>query len=95
MKTMLACLAISATLVGSAVAEISYDRKLEAAVKAQIAARIGDIRSGFDYGRHVEFVRLPDAIVTGSVMSGEQGVLAGARGSLTFPIERRATRRVF
>jgi hypothetical protein len=60
-------------LVGSASAEIRYDRKLEAAVKVRVAARIGDLRTGFDYLQPIEFVRLPepsaDLITTGSIAS--------------------------
>jgi hypothetical protein len=99
MKTMLACLAIYATLVGSALAEVRYDRKLEAAVKARVAAKIGDIRAGFDYGKAAQFVRTPDPMVTGSVVqersAENKSVLIDARGSLSFPIERRVSRRVF
>ena len=100
MKTILACAAISAALVCSAVAEGRYDRKLEAAVKAKVAEKIGDIRIGFDLRQRVEFIRLPDPITTGSVKPGYKAAdrVSASRATqpkLSLAVGRKATRRVF
>lgn len=77
MRTMLVCAAVAA-LATSAAAEIRYDRKLEAAVMQRVAARIGDIRGGFDPAAPVVFFRAADPIVTGSVSQEEWPSLRGA-----------------
>lgn len=43
----LVCAVLALALAGSATAEPRYDRKLEEAVMAIVAAKIGDIRGGF------------------------------------------------
>lgn len=43
----LVCAVLALALAGSATAEPRYDRKLEEAAMAIIAAKIGDIRGGF------------------------------------------------
>ncbi|WP_274629795.1 hypothetical protein [Arvimicrobium flavum] len=96
MKTMLACAALFAAFATSAVAEMRYDRKLEAAVKAKVAARIGAIRAGFDHGQAAVFLRLPEAEFPASVATAEpESIDSGAGGTLSLATERRATRRIF
>jgi hypothetical protein len=71
MKTMFACAAVIVALTGSAMAGGLYDKKLEAFVQAKVAAKIGDMRGGFDYGQKVQFLRTEhteiDGVTTGSV----------------------------
>ena len=55
-KTILAALAVAA----AASAGPSYDRNLERAVMAIVAAKIGDLRSGFDIGQKPIFVGAAD-----------------------------------
>jgi hypothetical protein len=43
----LVCAVLALALAGSATAEPRYDRKLEEAVMAIVAAKIGEIRGGF------------------------------------------------
>ncbi len=95
MKTMLASAALFAALATSAVAEMRYDRKLEAAVKAKVAARIGAIRVGFDHGQAAVFLRLPDPAFPASVTIAKPESDSGADGTLSLATERRATRRIF
>ena len=59
-KTILAALAVAA-LVQAASAGPTYDRNLERAVMAIVAAKIGDLRSGFDIGQKPVFVGATDA----------------------------------
>ena len=54
-KTILAALAVAASTSGAS-AGPSYDRNLERAVMAIVAAKIGDLRSGFDIGQKPVFV---------------------------------------
>ena len=58
-KTILAGLTVAAS-ISAASAEPSYDRNLERAVMAIVAAKIGDLRSGFDIGQKPAFVRATD-----------------------------------
>lgn len=98
MKTMLACAAALAALVASANAEMRYDRKLEAAIKAKVAENIGDLRNGFDHGDSVEFVQ-PDPLATVSTPPAKpadkpQSSSAQRRGALTLAVDRKP-RRMF
>ena len=54
-KTILAALAVAAS-ISAVSAGPSYDRNLERAVMAIVAAKIGDLRSGFDIGQKPVFV---------------------------------------
>ena len=58
-KTILAALAVAASTSGAS-AGPSYDRNLERAVMAIVAAKIGDLRSGFDIGQKPIFVGAAD-----------------------------------
>lgn len=58
-KTILAALAVAAS-TSLAPAGPSYDRNLERAVMAIVAAKIGDLRSGFDIGQKPVFVVATD-----------------------------------
>ena len=58
-KTILAGLTVAAS-ISAASAEPSYDRNLERAVMAIVAAKIGDLRSGFDIGQKPIFVGAAD-----------------------------------
>ncbi|MFU0506469.1 hypothetical protein [Pseudaminobacter sp. NGMCC 1.201702] len=66
MKTPLVGAAVLATLMAPAVAGPRYDVKLERAVMAIVAQRIGDIRGAFSYERQPEFVILPESASNGS-----------------------------
>jgi hypothetical protein len=66
MKAPLVGAAVLATLVAPAVAGPRYDAKLEKAVMAIVAQRIGDIRGAFSYERQPEFVVLPESESDGS-----------------------------
>ena len=61
MKTMLVCAISIAAPMAPAAAEPRYDRKLEAAAMERVAARIGDIRGGFDSGKSAMFIHAPEA----------------------------------
>ena len=58
-KTILAALAVAAS-TSATLAGPSYDRNLERAVMAIVAAKIGDLRSGFDIGQKPVFVGATD-----------------------------------
>lgn len=95
MKTMLACASVLAALVASAGAETRYDRKLEEAVKARVAEKIGEIRGTFDHGAGAVFVQ-PDPIVTGSVATLPMETPETPRqGSLTLAVDRAPSRGIF
>ena len=50
----LGCALAAIVLAGQATAQPRYDRKLEEAVMAIVAAKIGDIRGGFAFGAKPE-----------------------------------------
>jgi hypothetical protein len=60
----LVCAVLALALAGSATAEPRYDRKLEEAVMAIVAARIGDIRGGFALDAKPVMVIVQDDAVT-------------------------------
>ncbi|MEP9385751.1 hypothetical protein [Mesorhizobium sp. KR9-304] len=62
----LVCAASAIALVGPATAESRYDRKLEEAVIAIVAAKIGDIRGGFDFDSKPMMVVVQDDVVMGT-----------------------------
>ena len=99
MKTMLAGAIALAALVAPAHADVQYDRKLEAAIKAKVAETIGEIRGTFGHGDSAVFVQ-PDPLVTGAVASplsrtGFQPPAAGRRGALTLAVDRKRARHIF
>jgi hypothetical protein len=72
MKMKMLCAMIGAAIAMPAHADIRYDRRLEQAVKAIVAAKIGDIRGGFAFDidpLHILIRAEPsrDAATTGSV----------------------------
>lgn len=99
MRTMLACAALLAVFVVSAGAEGRYDRKLEEAVKARIAEKIGDIRGGFHHGDVPQFVQ-PDPLTTGALApassaAGPQPAATPRQGSLTLATDLKPSRQAF
>lgn len=66
MKTPLLGAAVLAVLVASAAAGPKYDVKLEQAIMAIVAQKIGDIRGAFSYERQPEFVILRETASSGS-----------------------------
>jgi hypothetical protein len=62
----LVCAALAIALVGPATAQSRYDRKLEEAVMAIVAAKIGDIRGGFAFDAKPVMVVVQDNIVMGT-----------------------------
>jgi hypothetical protein len=96
---MLACAAMLAVLVTPVGAEVRYDRKLEAAAKARVAEKIGDIRGGFEHGGVAEFVQ-PDPLVTDAAAPGQpnarsQAAAVSRQGPLTLATDRKLTDRAF
>jgi hypothetical protein len=62
----LVCAALAIALVGPATAQSRYDRKLEEAVMAIVAAKIGDIRGGFAFDAKPVMVIVQDNTVMGT-----------------------------
>ena len=62
----LVCAVLALALAGSATAEPRYDRKLEEAVMAIVAAKIGDIRGGFAFGARPVMVVVQNDVVMGT-----------------------------
>jgi hypothetical protein len=62
----LVCAALAIALVGPATAQSRYDRKLEEAVIAIVAAKIGDIRGGFAFDAKPVMVIVQDDTVMGT-----------------------------
>lgn len=62
----LGCALAVAVLAGQAMAEPRYDRKLEEAVMAIVASKMGDIRGGFAFGAKPMMVVVQDDIVRGT-----------------------------
>lgn len=96
---MFACAAVLAALVAPAEAEGRYDRKLEEAVKARIAEKIGEIRGGFEHDRIPEFVQ-PDALTTGALApvpfgAGIGAAVAPRQRSLILAIDAKPLRSAF
>ena len=88
-KTILAALAVAAS-TSATLAGPSYDRNLERAVMAIVAAKIGDLRSGFDIGQKPVFVGADDASATpilapgvwhGGLAPAESGGAAQLKGA--------------
>jgi len=94
MKIVVAAMAFSIALVGAASAEQRYDRKLEEAVKARVAARIGELRAGFGYRQQVYLIRMEEPAAD-PLSVAVQPPVATQHGWLTLATERAAVRRVF
>ena len=62
----LVCAALALVSVGSATAQDRYDRKLEEAVIAIVAARIGELRGGFAFDAKPVMVVVQDNAVMGT-----------------------------
>ena len=62
----LVCAGLAIVLIGPAMAQDRYDRKLEEAATAIVAARIGDIRGGFALNAKPVMVIVQDATVMGT-----------------------------
>lgn len=69
------CALAAIVLAGQATAEPRYDRKLEEAVMAIVADRIGDIRGGFAFdARPVMVVVRGDAVMGTTDMGAGRGI---------------------
>lgn len=62
----LTCAMALAVLAGPATAQTRYDRKLEEAVMAIVAAKIGDIRGGFAFDAKPMMVVVQNDVVMGT-----------------------------
>jgi hypothetical protein len=62
----LVCAALAIALMGPATAQSRYDRKLEEAVIAIVAAKIGDIRGSFAFDAKPVMVIVQDDTVMGT-----------------------------
>ena len=62
----LGCALAAFVLAGQATAQPRYDRKLEEAVMAIVAARIGDIRGGFAFDAKPIMVVVQNDVVMGT-----------------------------
>ena len=62
----LGCALAAIVLAGQATAQPRYDRKLEEAVMAIVAAKIGDIRGGFAFGAKPVMVVVQNDVVMGT-----------------------------
>ncbi len=62
----LVCAVAAAVAVSQATAQPRYDRKLEEAVMAIVAAKMGNLRGGFDFGEKPIMVVVRDHVVTGT-----------------------------
>lgn len=67
MRTLLSACVLLALALPSAAAQQRYDRKLEDAVKAIVAAKIGDIRGGFALDAKPVMVRPGSAVADGTM----------------------------
>lgn len=65
MKALVCAVSVIA-LAGPSTAQSRYDRRLEEAVIAIVAAKIGDIRGGFAFGAKPVMVVVQDNIVMGT-----------------------------
>ena len=90
---LLAIGAVFATIFATAAtADSRYDQKLEQAVMAIVAAKIGDIRGGFSYDSRPVFVTAPDPMPAGTTAQGMQPPAGdGWTNGLAVAIERKAT----
>ena len=70
----LVCAGLALVLMGPATARDRYDRKLEEAVMAIVAARIGDIRGGFALDARPVMV-----VVQGDMVMGTTDMNVGRR----------------
>ena len=69
----LVCAVVVVALVGPSAAQSRYDRKLEEAAMAIVAAKVGDIRGGFAFDARPMMVVVQDDIVMGTTdMSAAQ-----------------------
>jgi hypothetical protein len=86
----LGCALAVIVLAGQATAEPRYDRKLEKAVMAIVAAKIGNIRGGFAFDARPVMV-----VVQGDTVMGTTDMSAGRRMQPDRPPEgmARATER--
>ncbi len=66
MKSLMLCATILA-FAAPASAEIRYDRKLEQAVMAIVAKKIGDLRGAFSHDSEPALVAAKDRMTTGSI----------------------------
>ena len=62
----LGCALAAIVLAGQATAQPRYDRKLEEAVMAIVAAKIGDLRGGFAFGAKPVMVVVQNDVVMGT-----------------------------
>ena len=62
----LGCALAAIVLAGQATAQPRYDRKLEEAVMAIVAAKTGDIRGGFVFGAKPVMVVVQNDVVMGT-----------------------------
>ena len=77
MKALVCAVSVFA-LAGPSAAQSRYDRKLEEAVMAIVAAKIGDIRGGFAFDAKPVMVVVQDDVVMGTTdMSSRAACAAG------------------
>ncbi|UVK38277.1 hypothetical protein LHFGNBLO_005424 [Mesorhizobium sp. AR10] len=97
MRTLLCSVALSAVIAAPAVAETRYDRNLEKAVMDIVAGKIGDIRGGFSYKQVPQFVVVPDAEPTTSVLAeAPRNQASGdSNDGLAPAVERQVSRTIF
>jgi hypothetical protein len=77
MKSLVAVLAGFAVLALPAAAENRYDRKIDKAAAEIVAAKMGELRGGFDYDVEPASVLLPDLRATGSIGTVSPVTVAG------------------
>ncbi len=69
MKSATVCAVAAVALAGPVTAESRYDRKIEEAAMAIVAAKIGNIRGGFAFDARPVMVVVQDDVVMGTTMS--------------------------
>jgi len=70
---------VALALAVPAAAQSRYDRKLEEAAIAIVAAKIGDIRGGFDFDAKPVMVVVRDDVVMGSTLTDAASIVADER----------------
>jgi hypothetical protein len=73
------CAVVALALAVPAAAQSRYDRKLEEAAIAIVAAKIGSIRGGFDFDTKPVMVVVRDDVVMGSTLTDAARMVADER----------------
>jgi hypothetical protein len=73
------CAVVALALAVPAAAQSRYDRKLEEAAAAIVAAKIGSIRGGFAFDAKPVMIVVRDDVVMGSTLTDAASIVADER----------------